>query len=77
MHTHVREGEGTPEKGREYTQEKEGEKEMIARKFFSFANTQSAENRNNCKFTFAEFVLFSRKKKLLWPKISIATVNLN
>lgn len=60
-----------------HTREGEGEGDDC-KEFFSFSNKQSAENRNNCKFIFAEFVLFSRKKKKMpWPKISAATVNLN
>lgn len=61
MHTRVKEDEGTPE--RVHTREGGGERDDCKVFFFSFANKPSAENGNNCKSTFAEFVLFSRKKK--------------
>lgn len=56
---------------------REGGRERDFFPFFSLSNKQSAEKRNKCKFIFAKFVLFSRKKKTPWPKISTATVNLD
>lgn len=76
MHTHVRECESTPERGREYTHEREGEREMIARNSspFLISNLLKIETTAN---SFLLNSSFSVGKKMLWPKISTATVNLN
>jgi len=73
----MREHESTPERGREYTQEREGEREMIATIFFPFLISYLMKRETTANSFLLNLSFSVREKKMLWPKISTATENLN
>lgn len=77
MHARVRAQEYHT-RGRQHTQEREREREMIARNFspFLISNLLKIGTTANSFLLNLSFSV-GKKKKMPWPKISAATVNLN